>query len=67
MAKDWSVVAWAEQGELTLRHDEGLTSDDMPLIDRVGTLSPSKFSRTSNLNRRHDTVLKEMEEKKLQK
>ena len=67
MAKDWSVVAWAEQGELTLRHDEGLSSDDLPLIERKGTLSPKSFKNKSNLRTKHNAVKKELEEKQKRK
>lgn len=32
---DWSVVAQAEQGTLSWRHDGGLVSDSLPYIERV--------------------------------
>lgn len=35
VAKDWSVVAWGEMGDLTLTHDGGWTSDILPVIERV--------------------------------
>ena len=32
---DWSVVAQAEQGTLTWRHDKGWASDSLPHIERI--------------------------------
>lgn len=34
VAKDWSIVAWGEQGELSVTHNDGLASDHMPFIER---------------------------------
>ena len=33
-AKDWSLVAWGEEGELTLYHKNGVKSDEFPYIAR---------------------------------
>ena len=35
MANDWSVVAWAPGGTLTLTHEDGLATDVLPVIERV--------------------------------
>ena len=32
LSNDWSVVAWAPIGGLTLTHTKGLTSDELPFI-----------------------------------
>ena len=32
---DWSVVAWAPAGSLTIEHEEGLITDVMPVIDKL--------------------------------
>ena len=35
---DWSVVAWAEKGEVTLMHSSGLKSDSLPFIERTAEM-----------------------------
>lgn len=50
MAKDWSVVAWAEKGTLTIRHNDGLKSDKMPFISRKKPLTPAHIG-TVTLNK----------------
>ena len=32
--KDWSVTVWAPDGEVLITHNEGRSSDTMPVIDR---------------------------------
>ena len=34
MANDWSVVAWAPSGTLTLKHEDGLPTGELPVIER---------------------------------
>lgn len=34
VAKDWSVVAWGESGELSVTHDNGYKSQSLPFIER---------------------------------
>lgn len=34
VTNDWSVTAWAEYGEITVSHHEGLQSDKLPFISR---------------------------------
>ena len=32
---DWSLVAWAAEGEVTVRHTKGLQTDSFPFIERI--------------------------------
>lgn len=34
LSHDWSVVAWGQNGSVTVKHSEGLVSDKLPLIER---------------------------------
>ena len=34
-AKDWSIVAWGEEGPISLTHNKGWESDSLPYIDKL--------------------------------
>ena len=36
---DWSIVAWAEKGEVTVTHDDGLKSMELPSLPAAPTTS----------------------------
>lgn len=37
--KDWSVVAWAPSGPISITHNDGLSSDDFAVIDKADDAS----------------------------
>jgi len=64
MAKDWSVVAWAENGALTFRHDEGIKSEELPVIDRVEPTTPASIGTdTLKKMRKEEEKLKRQQAK----
>jgi hypothetical protein len=42
LPKDWSVVAWAEKGEVWVTHSGGMASDKLPYTPKVGAPAPLK-------------------------
>jgi hypothetical protein len=34
--RDWSVTAWGDKGAITVRHEDGLASDKLPVIYKNG-------------------------------
>lgn len=47
---DWSVTAWAEYGEISVTHSEGLESDVMPFISRENDESSNNSGNPNGEN-----------------
>ena len=53
---DWSVTAWAEQGQVAVSHVNGTTSDTLPFIARVDESGEETSSNTGFSNAERDLI-----------
>ena len=48
VTKDWSLTAWGVQGGVTVTHNDGLTSDNLPYQPKGGASLPISSPMTPN-------------------